>query len=193
MRLLLRLQQAKHRDGESEASSGVSSSIHTQRAHSLTRLTSTLTPPLCCCQHAASLKNLLLGLHTSSWTSQTPSSSLTDPAYLPQPPASSSTPAPAAVANAEAATPPASGLTAAPVTVVATNTLPTALTSDASEVGGGKTIDYVGSVALLINNVTGGGMVWQTYCILILCFVLLAAVCTLLTLRPFLRCCCCCC
>ena len=64
---------------------------------------------------------------------------------------------------------------------------PTADASEAIEsVGGGKTIDYWGSVALLVNNVTGGGMVLfaQTFqqagwLLMLLCLLVLMACCGL--------------
>ena len=111
-----------------------------------------------------SLRNLLLGVHTSSWTSQ-PAAHLADPAYTQRSPSTStplcSTPSAAGTAAVDAADDAANNLVLSvpPVIVVATNTVPVPLTTDSAEVGGGKTIDYVGSVALLINNVTGGGMV----------------------------------
>ena len=43
--------------------------------------------------------------------------------------------------------------------MVPINTLPHPLTSDDVNIGGGKTITTFGSIALLVNNVTGGGMV----------------------------------
>ena len=103
-----------------------------------------------------------MGMRTSSWSSASATSSsstLTDPTFI----STASRPAHPTPESTSASYPgdnaPQSSLTAEPVTVVATNEFPLPLTTDDNDVGGGKNIDFVGSLALLINNVTGGGMV----------------------------------
>ena len=101
-----------------------------------------------------------MGARTSSWSSASQSSSttdLTDSTYISTSSHPPSQPHPTST-TASPPTPPPS-LTSGPITLPPTNPLPTPTTSDDANVGGGKTIDYVGSLALLLNNVTGGGMV----------------------------------
>jgi len=114
-----------------------------------------------------SLKNLLLGLPaTSSWSSTATLADTTAAEEAVSTPAEAiatadgDTSTTAATTAASPDAPPAvnadgvtdgAEVTAAPSTPAADGVVDT--------VGGGKTIDYWGSVALLVNNVTGGGMV----------------------------------
>lgn len=110
-----------------------------------------------------SLKNLLLGLpHGSSWSSRSaPTGAAADDAgSATETAVVADADAIATDGNADAAATSneavqADGVEAADVTAAPA----TSNTDEADAVGGGKTIDYWGSVALLVNNVTGGGMV----------------------------------
>ena len=142
-----------------------------------------------------SLKNLLLGLPSSSWSSRSPpSAAIADEQSV-------STAQPATVVDAAstadvAATDDEASATPLPatddVTATADTADTTAVPSTATDgevvesVGGGKTIDYWGSVALLVNNVTGGGMVLfaQTFqqagwLLMVLCLLVLMVCCGL--------------
>ena len=137
-----------------------------------------------------SLKNLLLALPSSSWSSRS------------TPTATTATEEAAAVCDEAAprATAVADDDSTVAAPVPSTRALPIDDASAAESapvhsatgaevtdtVGGGKTIDYWGSVALLVNNVTGGGMVLfaQTFqqagwLLMLLCLLVLMVCCGL--------------